>query len=66
MLSENEKIELVDLQNRSRNIIIGTCNTIGCADCGLKWEDDNGKKTCSSIELEGKIMDLQAKDWGLK
>ena len=42
--------ELKDLNERLTNIIIGTCNTIGCKDCGLKWDD-----TCSATDLQNRI-----------
>lgn len=51
--------ELEQLIQRQRDLIIGTCNKVGCGNCGLEWEDD-GKKTCSSMELESKIHDLEA------
>jgi len=48
------EIEIKELRDRSRNIILNTCNTIGCKDCDLKWEGG-----CASSELESKIMDLE-------
>ena len=50
----SESIELTELRNRSRNIILNTCNKIGCKDCDLKWEGG-----CASSELENRIMDLE-------
>lgn len=52
------KTDISDLEDRLRNIIIGTCNTIGCDNCGLKWIE-NGKEECSATELQGKILDEQ-------
>ncbi len=46
--------ELKQLRDRSRDIIISTCNAIGCKDCGLKR--DGG---CASSELESKIAELE-------
>lgn len=49
--------ELEQLHERQRQIIIGTCNTIGCKDCHLKWEDG-----CASSELQNQIMDIEFKE----
>lgn len=49
--------ELEILRVRLRDVIINTCNKIGCRDCDLKW--DGG---CSATELEGKIMDIEMGD----
>ena len=46
--------ELKDLRDRLRNVIVGTCNEVGCKGCDLKW--DGG---CSASELEGRIMDIE-------
>lgn len=60
MLTDQEKIHLQDLRDRSRDIIISVCNTIGCKYCHLRWDDENGKKvSCSSIELENQIADIE-------
>ena len=45
--------ELDDLRDRLRNVILGTCNTVGCKDCDLKWDD-----SCSAVELDSKINEL--------
>ena len=47
---------LEDLQNRHREIVINTCNKIGCKNCDLKWDDG-----CSAIELQNKILDKEDK-----
>lgn len=49
--------ELNSLRERLRNVITGTCNTIGCDQCDLKWEGG-----CSAGELEGQIMDIELSD----
>lgn len=54
----SNEIEINELRERSRNIILNTCNTISCKDCDLKWEGG-----CASSELEGKIADLEYKDF---
>lgn len=46
--------ELEDLKIRLKNVIVGTCNTVGCENCGLKWDDG-----CSATELDCKIMDIE-------
>ena len=43
-----------ELHQRLKNIILNTCNKVGCKDCGLKW--DNG---CSATELEAKIIEIE-------
>ncbi len=42
------------LHERLRVVITGTCNQIGCDNCGLKWEGG-----CSATELEEKILDIE-------
>jgi hypothetical protein len=49
---------LSELNDRLRAVIIGTCNTIGCEGCDLKWSE-NGKEKCSATELQGQIMDIE-------
>lgn len=41
---------LDDLRQRLKNVILETCNKIGCRDCDLKWDDG-----CSATELQNKI-----------
>lgn len=50
--------DLKDLNDRLGRIIRGTCNTIGCDACDLKWKED-GREKCSATELQGKIMDIE-------
>lgn len=50
--------QLKELHERLGNVILGTCNTIGCDGCDLKWTE-NGKEKCSATELQGKIFDLE-------
>lgn len=45
---------LGELHERLRVVITGTCNQIGCDNCGLKWEGG-----CSATELEEKILDIE-------
>lgn len=47
----NEELEI--LRIRLKNIIVNTCNRIGCDNCDLKWDDG-----CSATELDGRIMDI--------
>ena len=51
--------ELINLQDRLRNIITGTCNTIGCKDCGLKNSITDPNAGCAATDLEGRIMDIE-------
>jgi len=53
--------ELEALRERSRDVIINTCNEIGCKNCGLKW--DGG---CVSSELENRIADLEYPQFAIK
>lgn len=46
--------EKEELQARLKCVIIGTCNQIGCKDCGLKF---NGG--CAATELDSRIMDIE-------
>ena len=50
--------ELDNLRDRLRNVIVGTCNTIGCKDCDLKWD-----KGCSASELQEQVMELEFKEY---
>lgn len=54
--------ELENLIARQKDLILNTCNKIGCGKCGLEWEDDKGKK-CSSTELDGKILELEIREF---
>lgn len=47
--------ELEQLEERLRQLIHSTCNTIGCAECPYKW--DGG---CSSDELQNRIFDAES------
>ena len=50
-IKKEDKTSIIeDLHNRQRDIILNTCNKIGCKDCDLKWED-----SCSANELQNKI-----------
>ena len=48
------KRELEDLRDRLKNVIVNTCNTIGCDNCDLKWPEG-----CSATELQNKIHDIE-------
>jgi len=43
-----------ELGERLKNVILNTCNTIGCAKCDLKWKDG-----CSALDLQDKIFDAE-------
>lgn len=49
--------ELTELHERLTSVIIGTCNTIGCKDCDLKWDDG-----CSASDLGDRISDIEFKE----
>lgn len=49
---ENE--HLLHLRDRLKNIILNTCNKIGCDNCDLKWPTG-----CSATNLESEIMDIE-------
>lgn len=49
--------ELEVIRERLKNIILNTCNKIGCDNCGLSWTED-GKEKCSATELQGKELDI--------
>lgn len=50
--------QLKDIQDRLRNLILNTCNKIGCESCGLSWVED-GREKCSATELQGKEFELK-------
>jgi hypothetical protein len=50
--------ELDDLNRRLTNVIINTCNQIGCDNCDLKWEED-GREQCSATSLQDKIFNIE-------
>ena len=54
----NESNELLAARESLRVIIVGTCNTVGCGNCGLEWEED-GVKQCSATHLQNKIDDME-------
>jgi len=53
-MTDEQKIEVQDLNQRLTDVILNTCNTIGCKDCGLKW--DGG---CSATDLQDKIDKIE-------
>lgn len=57
-LGERKRImstELEGLHQRLKDVIVNTCNTVGCKDCILKW----GNGECSATSLQNKIMELE-------
>ncbi|WKV32892.1 hypothetical protein MAC3UK_0005 [Bdellovibrio phage MAC3UK] len=50
--------EKKDLEDRLRVVIQGTCNTIGCKNCDLKWPEG-----CSATDLQNKIMDIEHEEF---
>ncbi len=51
--------ELESLHERLRVVVVGTCNTVGCDNCGLSWND---RKNCSASELGDRIVELEFKE----
>ena len=51
--------EIEDLRSRLKNIIMNTCNKIGCENCGLKFNSDNGSGECSATDLHERIHILE-------
>ena len=46
--------DVKELEQRLKNIIHTKCNTVGCKNCDLSWE--NG---CSATELQNKIQEVE-------
>lgn len=46
-----------ELNARLKDIIINTCNKIGCKDCDLKWDD-----TCQAVAVQNEIYELKVKN----
>lgn len=49
---------LEDLQRRLNAVVIDTCNTVGCDNCGLKF-GGYGSRECSATDLQGRILDIE-------
>jgi hypothetical protein len=47
-----------ELRIRLRDVITNTCNTVGCRDCDLKWDDG-----CSATDLEGRIYEAERQEY---
>ena len=58
-MEESKILELKNLNDRQTYIIITYCNAVGCRDCPLNRDPDD----CESIELQGKIFDLEYEDY---
>jgi len=50
--------EIEDLRERFKNLIVNTCNKIGCKNCHLEW-----KGGCPATELQDKINDLEMEEF---
>ena len=49
--------ELEDLHDRLRNLIVNTCNTVGCKNCPFIYDiEDN---ICEATILQGRILDIE-------
>ena len=51
--------ELEDLRQRMKDLIIGTCNTVGCKDCPYKFPKDEDGNTCQSGFLQQQISAIE-------
>jgi len=47
--------ELSNLRSRLKDVILNTCNKIGCDKCSLKFNLDVKSGECSATDLERKI-----------
>ena len=47
------------LRARLKNVIVNTCNKIGCDNCSLKFNLDAKSGECSATDLERKIEILE-------
>jgi hypothetical protein len=47
-----------ELRIRLRDVITNTCNTVGCRDCDLKWDDG-----CSATDLEDRIYEAELEEY---
>lgn len=56
-LLKGEKMnnELTDLRSRLKDVIVNTCNKIGCANCDLKFDANNVGGECAATDLENRI-----------
>lgn len=43
--------ELEIIRDRLKNLIVSTCNTIGCENCPYKWDKDSDGNSCQSDYL---------------
>jgi len=50
--------ELIDLENRLTAVVRGTCNTVGCDNCGLKYGGYDSKQ-CAATDLQDRILDIE-------
>jgi hypothetical protein len=50
-----------ELRIRLRHVIINTCNTTGCKNCDLKW-DDGQQECCSATDLQNRIDEAERQE----
>jgi hypothetical protein len=46
-----------ELRIRLKDVIINTCNKVGCKDCSLKWEGG-----CVAVDLENRLYDSEIQE----
>ena len=51
------ELEIVKVE--FKNLILGTCNTIGCKECPYKYEYGESGPACRSNELQDKEFELK-------
>ncbi|MGC1494665.1 MAG: hypothetical protein WA790_02565 [Sulfitobacter sp.] len=51
-----------DLEARLTAVVTGTCNTVGCDNCSLKYGGYDSKE-CAATDLQGRLMDIQMKQY---
>jgi len=48
----------IDLEARLTTVVTGTCNAVGCDNCGLKYGGFDSPD-CAATDLQGRLMDLE-------
>lgn len=46
-----------ELKIRLRDVIVNTCNKIGCKNCGLKWDDG-----CAATDLQNRLDEAEREE----
>lgn len=51
----DKKYRVRELHKRLKNIILNTCNKIGCKNCDLKWDD----KRCQAMDVQDQLFEAE-------